>query len=290
MGNGSTTLAVISDIHGNYKALEAFLSCLERHPADGILCLGDYVTDSPYPQKTMKLIYAMRQKYPCYMIRGNRENYLLENARESQGWKPSSASGALYYTAMRMTERDIQFFAGLSEEREVKLDGCPPVYLCHGTPGKVRGNVNVEQGLREQALENISQKYLFGGHSHHQEIFYAQGKMYLNPGSLGLAIDGVGRRAQFATVRCERRDFAETAEWKAELHSIPYDVESFLQDFAESGLDECGMVLNRAVKKTLVTGINYFFEGILLAQELSGLPVSEVPESVWQKAAERLEL
>ena len=34
-------LAVISDIHGNYKALEAFLEYIEENPVDGIVCLGD---------------------------------------------------------------------------------------------------------------------------------------------------------------------------------------------------------------------------------------------------------
>lgn len=49
-------LAVISDVHGNYKALEAFLAYIGKNPVDGIVCLGDYVTDSPYPQRTMELL------------------------------------------------------------------------------------------------------------------------------------------------------------------------------------------------------------------------------------------
>ena len=49
-------LALISDVHGNYKALEAFLEYIEVHPVDGIICLGDYVTDSPYPERTMELL------------------------------------------------------------------------------------------------------------------------------------------------------------------------------------------------------------------------------------------
>jgi len=83
-------LALISDIHGNYKALEAFLAWLEEHPVEGVISLGDYVTDGPYPQRTMKLLYEMREKYGCYMLRGNREEYLLGNRDNRQGWKPSS--------------------------------------------------------------------------------------------------------------------------------------------------------------------------------------------------------
>ena len=33
-------IALISDIHGNYKALEAFLQYIAGHPVEGIICLG----------------------------------------------------------------------------------------------------------------------------------------------------------------------------------------------------------------------------------------------------------
>ena len=55
-------VAVISDIHGNYKALEAFLSYIEEHSVDAIIGLGDYVTDSPYPQRTLSMICEMEKK------------------------------------------------------------------------------------------------------------------------------------------------------------------------------------------------------------------------------------
>ncbi len=280
-------LAVISDIHGNYKALEVFLAYCEEHPVDGIICLGDYVTDSPYPERTMELIYQMQEKYTCYMIRGNRENYLLDNAQKDMGWKPSSSNGSLYYTAMHLTEKDMQFFASLPEERELALEGYPVLMLCHGTPGEVRGNVTMDEGLRDRALQAVKGDYLLGGHSHHQEIYQSNKKTYLNPGSLGLAIDGVGRQAQFAIITGEKDLIGK---WTMELISILYDVDSFLNDFSESGLDEYGMVLNRAVKKTLVTGINYFFKSVQEAEKEGKCPIADVPECIWEKVAERLEL
>ncbi|MCI8693836.1 MAG: metallophosphoesterase [Lachnospiraceae bacterium] len=53
--------------------MEAFLEYIEAHPVDGIICMGDYVTDSPYPERTMNLLYKMREKHDCCMLRGNRE-------------------------------------------------------------------------------------------------------------------------------------------------------------------------------------------------------------------------
>ena len=206
-------IALISDIHGNYKALEAFLQYIAGHPVEGIICLGDYVTDSPYPERTMALLYEMRRRYECWMLRGNREDYLLNNKDNREGWKPSSANGTLFYTLQRMTETDLDFFASLSTEGELCLEGCPALYLCHGTPGRVRGNVHEEAGLKEKVMEALAYPYLLGGHSHHQEIDRMYGKTYINPGSLGFAVDGVGRRAQFAILT------GMSEKWEAEVWS-----------------------------------------------------------------------
>ncbi len=287
-------LALISDVHGNYKALEAVLAYLEDHPAEGILCLGDYVTDSPYPERVLALLHRMEKQWPCWFIRGNREDYLLGNPDNCKGWKPSSASGVLYYTLQRLTREDLAFFASMPEERKLELEGYPVLYLCHGTPGRVRGNVYEEEGLLQKVLSELPCRYLLGGHSHHQETYEQQGKTYVNPGSLGLAVDGVGKRAQFAmlTLMSDKEDGRSCCT--AELLSIPYDVDAFLKDFAESGVDELGMTLNKAVKKSLLTGVNYVLECIRAmeaeAARLGLAAVSDVPEECWRLLEERFGL
>ena len=281
-------LALISDIHGNYKALEAFLNYMEQHPTDAVISLGDYITDAPYPERTMALLYGMREKYPCYMLRGNREDYILDNEGNGEGWKPSSANGTLYYTLQHITEKDKAFFRTLPTEREVCIEGCPSLYICHGTPGRVRGNVHQEEGLKEKVLAALPCRYLLGGHTHHQEIDRRQGKTYINPGSLGFAVDGVGRRGQFAILE------GNSEGWEAEFMSISYDVDGYLRDFTESGVDDIGMTLNKAINKSLVTGVNYFFKCILAmeaeAKEKGLASMTELPETAWMKVTEQFEL
>lgn len=315
-------LALVSDIHSNYKALEAFLAYIEKREVDGIICLGDYLTDCPYPQRTLGMLHAMMEKYPCYMVRGNREQYLIDNFYKPQGWKPSSPNGVLYYTSKQITEKDIRFFESLSAARTLELAGCPSMCICHGSPTDIRGNFLEEPGLKDEALQNLQEEYLLGGHSHHQEIYCKFGKTYVNPGSLGVAIDGVGRRAQFAMLRtveeCAptgkvgdsglgatvagagqhgKREIDETGagqrislKFEVELLSIPYDVDTLLQDFTSAGLDEYGMVLNRAVKKTLVTGVNYFYYAVVEAIKLTGKPLPQITEDIWEQVADKLEL
>ena len=281
-------IALISDIHSNYKALEAFLAFLDNHPVDGIISLGDYVTDGPYPGRILTLLQKMQERWTCYMLRGNREDYLLQNLDNHQGWKPSSNTGALLYTLNQLTREELAFFASLPTEQEVRIEGCPDLYICHGVPGRVRGNTMTEPGLRERALKDLHGRYLLGGHSHNQELYRQGEKTYVNPGSLGLAIDGVGKRAQFAMLTGDDRG------WQTEFFSISYDVEGYLKDFKESGVEEMGMTLNKAVKKSLVTGINYFFQCVIAVMEEarnSGFSdIGQVPETFWQQLEDEFEL
>lgn len=78
------------------------------------------------------------------------------------------------------------------------------------------------------------------------------------------------------------------ASYQVDFVSIPYDLDSFLQDFTEAGLDECGMVLSRCLKKTLQTGLDYFYAAVCEAVRISGEPVPKIREQVWEQAAERL--
>lgn len=276
--------AVISDIHGNYKALEAFLAYVETNPVDAIIGLGDYVTDSPYPERTLTMLYEMEKKYACYLIRGNREEYLLDNRRQDQGWHICSPNGALYYTSQRVTDSDLDWMEAMPSERVLQLRDCPPLMVCHGAPGVIRGNFEFDRPLKERSMKELQTRYLLGGHSHHQEICRLFDKTYLNPGSLGMPIDEQGRHAQFAVMEGDSRG------WEMELLTIDYDIESFLRDFQESGIEEYGLYLTKAVEKTLLTGHNYFYYSVCEACNISQKALPETSETVWRQIAEKLEL
>lgn len=276
--------AVISDVHGNYKALEAFLSYIEEYPVDAIIGLGDYVTDSPYPQRTLSMIYEMEKKYTCYLIRGNREEYLLDNRRQDQGWHICSPNGALFYTYQHVDQSDLDWMEAMPSERVLKLGDCPELTICHGAPGIIRGNLTFDRPLKEQVMERLQTRYLLGGHSHHQQLDRLYGKTYLNPGSLGMPMDEQGRHAQFALME------GNSQGWEIRLLTIDYDVESFLRDFRESGIEEYGLYLTRAVEKTLVTGHNYFYYSVCEACKISHKALPDTSEAVWQQVAEKLEL
>ena len=119
-------LAVISDLHGNYYALSEVMEFLRRQQIDGIIGLGDFVTDGPFPQRMMGVLREMQEEFPCYLVRGNREEYLLENLWQPQNWKAgSSTSGLLDYTFRNLTDQDLKFFEQLPTDGVLigKMDG-----------------------------------------------------------------------------------------------------------------------------------------------------------------------
>lgn len=277
-------VAVISDVHGNYKALEAFLDYIGSRSVDAIIGLGDYVTDSPYPERTLSMIYEMQRKYPCHLIRGNREEYLLDNRRQDQGWHICSPNGALYYTYQHVSDADLDWMEAMPSEMVLQLGDCPALTLCHGAPGVIRGNFEFDRPLKELSMKRLQTRYLLGGHSHHQEVDRLYDKTYLNPGSLGMPIDEQGRHIQFAVME------GSSLGWEIELLTMDYDVEGFLRDFKESGIEEYGLYLTKAVEKTLVTGHNYFYYSVCEACRISNKALPETDEEVWRQVAERMEL
>ena len=79
-------IAVLSDIHANRAALEAVLAHSANARPDWYIFLGDYVTDCPYPHKTVQLLREFAKSRRCLFIRGNREDYMINQRKAPQAW------------------------------------------------------------------------------------------------------------------------------------------------------------------------------------------------------------
>lgn len=70
-------IAVLSDIHGNNIALQTCMEYLEKQAIDAYCFLGDYIGDFPQIRQVMDTLYRLQKSMPCYLIRGNKEEYIL---------------------------------------------------------------------------------------------------------------------------------------------------------------------------------------------------------------------
>ena len=103
--------AVFSDIHGNIFALEKCMEYIEKNNIDAIIWCGDYITDIPKSHEVINYIKKINEKYTNYMIRGNRENYIIEyHKSKNKDWNIDSRKGALLCTYNELSDDDIEFF------------------------------------------------------------------------------------------------------------------------------------------------------------------------------------
>ncbi len=274
-------LAVLGDIHANHRALEAVLARIYAEEYDGLVFVGDYVTDCPYPRETVEILRNIPQRYRIWFIRGNREDYIIEYGKNLRGWEYGSKSGALLYTFEELTAEDIEWFAGMPVSMRIETGGCPAFIACHGSPESNRYLFHAETPEAERVIKEMDCGLMVCGHSHTPYIFRRGNKMIVNGGALGMPQNGQ-TKAQFAKLEYN-------GEWRAEIVSVEYDIESEVAEFHESGLLRKSGVWGRGIIATIRNGVNYTVNCLYEVQRLAaerGLPVTD--EKLWNEAAENI--
>jgi diadenosine tetraphosphatase ApaH/serine/threonine PP2A family protein phosphatase len=180
-------LAVLYDIHGNLPALEAVLADAHAAGADRWLLGGDYGTPSPWPNETLALL---RELSDATWIRGNGERWL----REPPPDRPEI--GEEYVRLGSGVTREVEEWLFALPER-AELDG---ILYVHGSPlSDVESFAPEPQEGEERMLAGVRERTVVFGHSHQQfRRPGPDGTMLVNPGSVGMPLDG-DRRAAWAT-------------------------------------------------------------------------------------------
>lgn len=286
------TLVVLADIHANHAALEAAADRIDRIAPDGIVLLGDYVTDCPYPRRTMELIYDLHQRYPVYMVRGNREDYLLDHRKavscgKDDGWTKGSGTGALLYTYSELSAADLDFLAKLPLTAEIALPGCPPITAFHASPYKTKDWIIGNDDKLRDIMKNASSPLLLCGHAHRTVRYDRYARSLMICPSLGIPQDPKDT-SSMVVLRCRSRKWER--DTSAECTHIDYDLPSLIREFSESGLDEIAPVWSKCVIKSLFDRGDYasacasYAYRAARADRVYGVP----PEKYWTDAAEKL--
>ena len=177
---------VLYDVHGNLPALEAVLAEAAELPIDRWLLGGDYGTPSPWPQETLA---RLRELPETTWIRGNTERWLLDPPTD----RPDLAA---------LFER---LDPGVSEEEQRRLFALPEhaeldgILYVHGSPLSDVDSFPPKPGDDagdERLLDGVRDRTVVFGHSHQQfRRPGPNGTDLLNPGSVGMPLDGDPRAA-----------------------------------------------------------------------------------------------
>lgn len=179
-------VGLISDVHANVLALEAALGELKRRGAQSIICLGDLVGYGPSPNETLELL---RQEGVLCALGAADEQVAFDFARSDRP-RAGVADEILTWTRSVIDPQHVAFLRSLPTQLRLSTPQ-GRLRALHGTldvPARISlGGANQALG---QLLESQRCKVLAVGNSHIP--FYRQlgGGWIINPGSVGLSLNG----------------------------------------------------------------------------------------------------
>jgi len=233
-------IAVVADIHGNVRALRAVMDDLKEVAPDTVVNLGDCVSGPLEAAETADVLISLAWT----TIRGNHDRWLLEKSVDQMGSSDKAAFGEL-------KNHHHAWLATLEETATVEN-----IFLCHGTPSSDTVYLNETVGpdghvrLATQAevarrLGSEHSPVVLCAHSHQPRIALADGRLIVNPGSVGLpaytdvepvkhAMEMGAPHARYAVL--ERRKAADP--WQVSFRVVAYDWEGAAARAAAKGRED----------------------------------------------------
>lgn len=223
-------LAVISDIHANFEALDACLHKAEELGVDAFACLGDVVGYNASPNECCDRVRELEAP----TIQGNHDNVACGLADPIEvGFNPAAES-AIRWTSSVLTTENREWLRSLPDNH-IYSDR---VYLCHGSPRDQNEYILTPLDLLENAamvLEDRSTiRVVFFGHTHLPALINVAEPLngepesdkvqltddtlwFVNPGSVGQPRDG---RPESAFAVYDDQDNT------IEFVRVPYDIDA----------------------------------------------------------------
>jgi putative phosphoesterase len=213
-------LLILSDIHGNWPALEAVLRA--EPDFDGVAFCGDVVDYGPFPRECLRWL----ADHADHVVRGNHDNALGFDAdcRCMGTFREFSVATRAWHRTL-LDETDRLFLRRMPTLRCFGWEG-RNFRMAHATPqGDLFEYLAADQwGERVQALDA---DVVLLGHTHVQGLRKFGEMTVINPGSVGLARDRAGEAC-----------YAVYEGGQVRLERIPYDVGQTLAALRKAPLPE----------------------------------------------------
>jgi diadenosine tetraphosphatase ApaH/serine/threonine PP2A family protein phosphatase len=227
-------VAVISDVHANYHALEAVLAEIDGERVDRVWCLGDTVGYGPLPNECCS---AVQERADVCLV-GNHDLVVLGELTVSD-FNDEAAAAALW-TSQMLTNPSRAFLQSLKPAGEAE-----GVDLFHASARDPIWEYVLTEEAARSTLELSNAPLVLVGHSHvalaitlnGAEVLGGlapagtdvelEGRWLLNPGSVGQPRDG-DPRAAWLLLDLERRFAA--------FRRVQYPIQQTQAEMREQGL------------------------------------------------------
>lgn len=230
-------IAFISDIHGNFTALEAVIKDIKSQRVDQIISLGDTVSLGPQPRKVLDELRTFDGIY----IAGNHDEAILAPERAGQLEIAEHLVPDLHWCRERLTSEDFEFIKSFKNTHEVTFPNGVQLLAFHGSPTSRTDIIQATTppGQLEKYFSGYAASVFIGGHSHIQ-MHRRYGKLLvLNSGSVGNAFEfafSPGNPphllpwAEYAIIDQSGDSFS------VDLRRVKFDIEKLVSEVEISGL------------------------------------------------------
>ena len=220
-------IALLGDVHGNLKALEAVLVDARSKGATVFLNAGDLIGYGPFPEEVVRLARSSE----LVSVVGNYDLKALSIGESKKGTAKESKKLLAFRWAYDNLSLDSQeYLKELPHEVRFEVAGTK-FLLTHGSPTSIDehlGPETSEERLAELARSSGAQVIIVG-HSHRDMIKLVEETLFINTGSVGRPDDG-DPRATYAIMTTE--------PLQVEHMKVEYDVEATVKAVRTKGLPE----------------------------------------------------
>jgi len=210
-----TKIAIFTDVHANWPALEAALQAIAPLNCDYLVHVGDAISIGPYPAETLE---PLLQTPNLRLVMGNHDAvFAFGIPRPRPAWM---SEGELAHEQWVHTQLRPEWQSQVAQWLFVLTEtfaGVMVTFLHYALDETGRDFAPIVKNPDVAALDILFAPYpgdlIFYGHTHQLSDLTGQ-RRYVNPGSLGCHTEAVAR---FVILECHEGQYHLTH------HAVPYD-------------------------------------------------------------------
>lgn len=256
-------IAVIADLHANYVALQTSVQDIDAWQPDLVIVDGDIVNRGPRPLECLTFIQERVKTHGWQVLRGNHEDYVIEQSLPKDSQKPGFADVHLpsKWTLEQVGKTNLSYMKSLPLHHSLPSNYWGEARFTHGSMLGIRDGIYPETSGERLKLKingkngehfNPELSLFCVGHTHRPVIRYLDGTLVINAGSTGLPFDGDQRLAYARLIWSKGR-------WEVNLIRLAYDLAQAEKDMRESGYLENAGPLSRLVLIELRTSSSLLY-------------------------------
>lgn len=229
-------IAVLSDIHGNWPALEAVAADIDRWQPDMVLVNGDIINSGPESARCWTYVRQRQQQDDWTVLGGNHEAYVVDWAKGDPPREgPAFDLIRIGHWTYHHLQEEVEALDALPVTWQMRLpDGGRAVARHASKLGDRMGIYPDAPPAQVRTMIDQPAALFLTAHTHLPEIRRIDDTLLVNSGAVGWPGDGDGR-SSYARVSMG------ATGWRSEMRRVAYDRTATARAFELSGLlDECG--------------------------------------------------